>query len=598
MLDHTSFSRRLHATLLVLASASLLLPLSAGAQVSVRVGPMVLDLIEPTPFSYEDGVSFTLMNLMPPGTAQAPVTVVNVDLGPGNSSVSGCSADDFLGFPAGNIALIQRGGCTFAIKANNAADAGASAILIFNQGLDGTALQQGLLTAVSVGADYTGSAPTLFLNYPLGEALANTSNPVMRVDAPVFRGTLHEAYLRYCMGNRDHCSLSVKHLNSGWERSINTDRLQVTASVYKILMLVAYAEAVVAGDLDPATVIPRDDWARFSVRRDGGALQSAFNRFGSPESITLDQMMSAMLIESDNAAPDWLLAELGRARVAEVAARFMPDSHDPPEAINAFFVTYDGHPLEPNPAPRILASYPGVQSPGYRQEVADMFELMDTTGYAAQVRDHTCVALPWTAPPPGCVSGFVTTTAQYQQLLGRYFTRANSSAYAGLMEGLLQGTLVPANVYALMEPHLEWFFVLPGVPDNFARYGGKGGSFGPQNVCNFSGFVESLDDGEQIVVSTFVRDSLHSCGFGLSARTFMEQMALDSAFRALVQNDEGWDSLLFRSGFEDRLAVKEMGRSLRLSKRHDSVRADMDAPALDRGSQLTPGSALLLEAFE
>jgi hypothetical protein len=29
----------------------------------------------------------------------------------------GCEAVDFAGFPAGNIVLVSRGGCTFAIKA-------------------------------------------------------------------------------------------------------------------------------------------------------------------------------------------------------------------------------------------------------------------------------------------------------------------------------------------------------------------------------------------------------------------------------------------------------------------------------------------------
>ena len=41
---------------------------------------------------------------------------------------------DFTGFPAGNIALIQRGICNFAVKALNAEAAGASAVIIFNQG--------------------------------------------------------------------------------------------------------------------------------------------------------------------------------------------------------------------------------------------------------------------------------------------------------------------------------------------------------------------------------------------------------------------------------------------------------------------------------
>ena len=64
----------------------------------------------------------------------AAVTAVDIQLGIGNTSTSGCEAADFAGFPAGNIALIQRGTCTFELKAENAAAAGAVGVLFFNQG--------------------------------------------------------------------------------------------------------------------------------------------------------------------------------------------------------------------------------------------------------------------------------------------------------------------------------------------------------------------------------------------------------------------------------------------------------------------------------
>ena len=64
----------------------------------------------------------------------AAVTAVDLQLGLGNTSTSGCEAADFAGFPAGNIALLQRGTCTFELKAENAAAAGAVGIVIFNQG--------------------------------------------------------------------------------------------------------------------------------------------------------------------------------------------------------------------------------------------------------------------------------------------------------------------------------------------------------------------------------------------------------------------------------------------------------------------------------
>jgi hypothetical protein len=52
---------------------------------------------------------------------------------PGGST-SGCSASDFTGFVPGRIALIQRGTCFFGVKVLNAQAAGASGVIIFNEG--------------------------------------------------------------------------------------------------------------------------------------------------------------------------------------------------------------------------------------------------------------------------------------------------------------------------------------------------------------------------------------------------------------------------------------------------------------------------------
>jgi Ca2+-binding RTX toxin-like protein len=54
-----------------------------------------------------------------------------------NTSTSGCEAADFAGFPAGAIAIVQRGTCTFAVKAANAQAGGAVAVVIFNEGQPG-----------------------------------------------------------------------------------------------------------------------------------------------------------------------------------------------------------------------------------------------------------------------------------------------------------------------------------------------------------------------------------------------------------------------------------------------------------------------------
>ncbi|MGD9704732.1 MAG: M20/M25/M40 family metallo-hydrolase [Acidimicrobiia bacterium] len=68
------------------------------------------------------------------GTSLPPYKQSIWILPPTGGSTSGCEASDFSGFTAGRIALIQRGTCDFAVKAANAQAAGASGVIIFNEG--------------------------------------------------------------------------------------------------------------------------------------------------------------------------------------------------------------------------------------------------------------------------------------------------------------------------------------------------------------------------------------------------------------------------------------------------------------------------------
>ena len=76
------------------------------------------------------------------GDVTAAVQGIDLVLPPGaepNSSTSGCEVEDFAGFVPGNIALLQRGTCPYVQKAGLAQDAGASALIVFNEGQPGRA---------------------------------------------------------------------------------------------------------------------------------------------------------------------------------------------------------------------------------------------------------------------------------------------------------------------------------------------------------------------------------------------------------------------------------------------------------------------------
>jgi Zn-dependent M28 family amino/carboxypeptidase len=155
-----------------------------------QLGPSTLEQIAPGSVVYTEDVDYNLMSNTDPGDVTAAVTAVDLDLGLGNSSTSGCEVADFAGFPAGNIALMQRGACTFLLKAENAAAAGAVGAIIFNQGntVDREGLFNGTLTS-----DYSGGIPVLATTYALGEQFSMIPGLVVRIVADVTRGDVTTA---------------------------------------------------------------------------------------------------------------------------------------------------------------------------------------------------------------------------------------------------------------------------------------------------------------------------------------------------------------------------------------------------------------------
>ena len=113
------------------------------------------------------------------GSAEGSVTgnVIPVDLAIANpaASTSGCEATDFAGLDfsgSSDIALVQRGTCEFGVKARNAQNAGAEAVVIMNQG--NAPDRTGVITNVTlIGANPTAlDIPVVNTSFDAGVALA------------------------------------------------------------------------------------------------------------------------------------------------------------------------------------------------------------------------------------------------------------------------------------------------------------------------------------------------------------------------------------------------------------------------------------------
>jgi Zn-dependent M28 family amino/carboxypeptidase len=144
--------------------------------------PPTLQQLTPVNAVYETGV-FT-------GSGFAAVTgnviPVDINLVPPRASTSGCEAADFaaLDFSGpSDIALIQRGTCTFGLKALNAQTAGAEAVVIFNQG--NTPDREGLIVGTLLPDGAAVTIPVVGASFADGAALAQPgSTALVDVDPP------------------------------------------------------------------------------------------------------------------------------------------------------------------------------------------------------------------------------------------------------------------------------------------------------------------------------------------------------------------------------------------------------------------------------
>jgi Zn-dependent M28 family amino/carboxypeptidase len=146
--------------------------------------PPTLQQLTPVNAVYETG-AYTGTGF---GEVTGNVIPVDLNLVPPRASTSGCETSDFDGLdfsgPA-DIALIQRGTCTFAIKALNAEAAGAEAVIIFNQG--DTPLREGLIVGTLGGLNIVG-IPVVGGSFANGVALSEPgATALVDVDPPESR---------------------------------------------------------------------------------------------------------------------------------------------------------------------------------------------------------------------------------------------------------------------------------------------------------------------------------------------------------------------------------------------------------------------------
>ncbi|MGY1639669.1 M20/M25/M40 family metallo-hydrolase [Geodermatophilus sp. SYSU D00703] len=195
------------------------------------------------------------------GSVSAPVQAVADNVvpptGPANSSTAGCQPEDYAGFQPGNVALVQRGTCTFGEKAAVAGAAGAAALLVFNEGQEGRT--DVLLGTLGGPQPADAAIPVLGTSYAVGEELTGLL-AAGEVRVEISTSTLSETRTTTNVladtreGGEDRVVLVGAHLDSVTEGPGINDNGSGTATILEI------AEQLTALDVHPRNAVRFAFW--------------------------------------------------------------------------------------------------------------------------------------------------------------------------------------------------------------------------------------------------------------------------------------------------------------------------------------------------
>jgi Zn-dependent M28 family amino/carboxypeptidase len=223
--------------------------------------PAVLRQLAPVEAEYETGV-FTGSGS---GEVQGQVIPIDISLETGVDAVStsGCEPEDFEPFdwsgPA-DIALVQRGTCFFGTKAFYAEQAGAEAVIIFNQG--NTPDREELIVADATSVDepipgapgpVTHGIPVVGASFADGLALAEENSTAYVNVLPAETRTDYNVIAELPGENPDNVVMAGAHLDSVIEGPGINDNGSGSAAILETALMMA--------NIEPANTVRFAWWA-------------------------------------------------------------------------------------------------------------------------------------------------------------------------------------------------------------------------------------------------------------------------------------------------------------------------------------------------
>jgi hypothetical protein len=149
-----------------------------------------------------------------PDVSSAIVPAVDAANAAGPSTTDGCTAFTNASAVAGKIALVERGTCGFAVKARNATNAGAAAVIIYNNAANATAAAPGMADDGVNGPFVTIPAVSLSRPDALAILAALPANADLRIDPTVRAGADAQDRARLYAPTLLSSGSSVSHFDS------------------------------------------------------------------------------------------------------------------------------------------------------------------------------------------------------------------------------------------------------------------------------------------------------------------------------------------------------------------------------------------------
>ena len=279
---------------------------------------------------------------------------------------------------------------------------------------------------------------------------------------------------------------------------INAERPTPVASVAKLIVLVAYAEAVDRGELDPNTAVSLSALEQYYLPNfDLGAhprairfLEENGRLLNNGTAMTLDDVAWTMVRYSSNASSDYLHRLLGQTRIEETAVALGLTNHTAPCTFLGQFLAMGNHTRSGGDFTAINGY---ADNPAEYQQIVEL--LADAYINDAEFRDRE-QRMRWSSRRP---------SVDNQRLFSHTVApQATPLEYANAMLKVAQNGLATPSSSFTARRILEWPMVFANNQEQFTNLGYKNGALPGIRTTLYYAYRQ--EDGALVLIALFYQE--------------------------------------------------------------------------------------------